>query len=70
MTTNVRFIAYFSDDTPPRVATGIIEEQELEYLASISDCERNTYVCAIVGYPLEYASKISKIEIEKSNSDE
>lgn len=47
-----------------------MEESELEYLASISDSERNTYVCAIVGYPKEYADKITKIEIEKSDPDE
>ena len=70
MTKEVQFIAHFSNGIPPRVATGMIQEGELKYLNSISESERKTYVCAIVGYPLEYADKITKIEIKDTDNKE
>ncbi|MCM1139886.1 MAG: hypothetical protein NC453_15060 [Muribaculum sp.] len=70
MTTNVKIIAFYSDGIPPRIATGLMANEELDYLANISDSERYKYVCAIVGYPMEYADKVTKVVIEKSTDDE
>lgn len=70
MTTNVKITAFFSDGIAPRVATGIMALEELDYLTNISDSERYQYVCAIIGYPLEYAEQVTKVVIEKSSSDE